>query len=90
MPIRSADRALPSHDDLDLSEREPIEAWRRYDVVISKTESIAVAHAVGYRSILREDLRAWVEGANRDPRISLWRSWPLPDGSRAEAYIVHR
>jgi 4-amino-4-deoxy-L-arabinose transferase-like glycosyltransferase len=90
LQLAVAMRDLPMRIEAVGHEREPIEAWRRYDVIISKTESIAVAHAVGHRSILREDLRAWVEGANRDPTISLWRDWPLPDGSRAEAYIVHR
>jgi 4-amino-4-deoxy-L-arabinose transferase-like glycosyltransferase len=90
LQLAVAMRDLPMRIESVGHEREPIEAWRRYDVIISKTGSIAVAHAVGFRSILRDDLRAWVEAANRDPRISLWRSWPLPDGSRAEAYIVHR
>ena len=27
---------------------------------------------------------------NRDPRIAVWRTWPLPDGSRAEVYRVER
>jgi len=69
-------------------EPEPIRAWRRYDVIISKSGSISPEYAAGSRPALRDELNAWVTMANRDPRIVLWRTWPLPDGSQAEVYLV--
>jgi 4-amino-4-deoxy-L-arabinose transferase-like glycosyltransferase len=67
---------------------EPISAWKRYDVIVSKTGSLSVEYATAFRSRLRDDLSAWMASTNRDPHITLWRTWPLPDGSLAQVYLV--
>jgi 4-amino-4-deoxy-L-arabinose transferase-like glycosyltransferase len=85
--LASAVARLPLHIDAVGHEREPIEAWRRYRAIISKTGSVAVPHAVEFRAALRDDLAAWMAGPNTSPHVSLWRTWPLPDGSRAEVYV---
>jgi 4-amino-4-deoxy-L-arabinose transferase-like glycosyltransferase len=70
--------------------REPIAAWGRYDAIVSKTGSISPTYASAFRLNLREDLQEWMAGENRRPEISLWRTWPLPDGSEAQVFLVQR
>lgn len=67
---------------------EPIPALGRYDVIVSKSGSISPAYAADFRPQVRDALADWMQSANRAPRISLWRTWPLPDGSHAEVYVV--
>jgi 4-amino-4-deoxy-L-arabinose transferase-like glycosyltransferase len=67
---------------------EPIQAWGRFHLVVSKSGLISIPHATMFRARLRDDLGAWMNGENRAPRITLWRTWALPDGSRAEAYLI--
>jgi 4-amino-4-deoxy-L-arabinose transferase-like glycosyltransferase len=67
---------------------EPIEAWARYDAIVSKSGRISPRYSAAFRPDLRKDLARWVRDRRPEPRIVLWRTWPLPDGSRAEVYRV--
>lgn len=88
--LTAAIQELPAQIDGVGHEPEPIRAWARYDAIVSKTGSISPEYAAGSRPELRDALEAWVRSANRDPEITLWRTWPLPDGSQAEVYLVRR
>jgi 4-amino-4-deoxy-L-arabinose transferase-like glycosyltransferase len=67
---------------------EPIRGLGRFHLVVSKSGLISIPHATMFRAKMREDLGAWMSAENRNPRITLWRTWRLPDGSRAEAYLI--
>ena len=67
---------------------EPIRDWRRYDLIISKSGLISPEYCAACRPQMQQLLEEWIKADNRDPRITLWRTWPLPDGSRAEVYRV--
>lgn len=67
---------------------EPVERLWSYDVFISKTGPIAIAHTAKWRLEFRERFLGWVARDQRSPQFTLWRSWPLPDGSRADVYLV--
>jgi 4-amino-4-deoxy-L-arabinose transferase-like glycosyltransferase len=70
--------------------REQIAGLRRYDFIISKTGSISPAYAAAFRPAVNDDLHAWVRERLEPPRITLWRTWPLPDGSLAEVFRVEK
>jgi hypothetical protein len=65
-----------------------VERLRGYDVFISKTGPIAIAHTAPWRAEFRDRFQEWVARGQRRPQFTLWRTWPLPDGSRAEVYLV--
>lgn len=81
-------RALPVQLDGVGHARVSVRDWTRYHVIVSKTGSIAVEYASAFRREIREELERWAASGSRDPEITLWRTWPLPDGSRAELYLV--
>jgi 4-amino-4-deoxy-L-arabinose transferase-like glycosyltransferase len=68
---------------------EPVSALLAYDVLVSKTGTIAVEYTAASRLRFRQDLAEWIRSGHRAPDVTLWRTWPLPDGSRAEAYLIH-
>jgi 4-amino-4-deoxy-L-arabinose transferase-like glycosyltransferase len=68
--------------------RELVEHLADYDVFISKTGHLAIAHTAKWREVFRDDVAAWIAHGGQNPRLTLWRRWPLPDGSQAEVYLV--
>lgn len=70
--------------------REPIDAWDRFSVIVSKTGSISPAYAAAFRPEMHERLHAWVREGRENPTITLWKTWTLPDGSQAEVFRVQR
>lgn len=70
--------------------RESTEDWSGYDAVVSKTGSISPEYSAGLRGTLRDDLTRRANAPADVPRVRLWRTWPLPDGSRAEVYAIGR
>jgi 4-amino-4-deoxy-L-arabinose transferase-like glycosyltransferase len=68
--------------------RESSQDWSRYDAVVSKTGAISPTYSAGMRTVLRDDLTRRAQSPAEAPRIVLWRTWPLPDGSRAEVYAI--
>jgi len=67
---------------------ERVEVLSSYDVFISKTGSIAIAHTAKWRLAFRDAFMDWVAHDHHNPQFTLWTSWRLPDGSQAEAYLV--
>jgi hypothetical protein len=67
---------------------QPVQALSNYDVFISKTGSIAIAHTAKWRLAFRDEFAAWVAAGYDNPHFTLWRTWSLPDGSQAEVYFI--
>jgi 4-amino-4-deoxy-L-arabinose transferase-like glycosyltransferase len=67
---------------------EPVEALSGYNVFISKTGSIAIAHTAKWRLAFRDVFTRWVAQDRHNPEFTLWTSRRLPDGSLAEVYLV--
>jgi hypothetical protein len=88
--LAAAVRRLPMQVEVVGYADEPVRAWARYDVIVSKTGSIAVTYAVESRRALRAALETWAADPAARPALARWRTWPLPDGSTAEAYVVLR
>mgnify|MGYP000058929680 CR=1 FL=1 len=61
-----------------------------YHFLILKTGRIALEHTAHYRLEFLEKFRAWVEEGRRYPSFSLWKKWPLPDGSEALVYQIEK
>ena len=59
-----------------------------YNVFITKTGSIAIAHTAKWRERFRDQFNAWIAAGNQNPRFTLWRTWSLPDGSWAQVYFI--
>jgi 4-amino-4-deoxy-L-arabinose transferase-like glycosyltransferase len=67
---------------------ESTEDWSRYDAIVSKTGTLSPEYSAGNRAALRQDLVREAHASAGALRIALWRTWPLPDGSRAEVYTI--
>jgi 4-amino-4-deoxy-L-arabinose transferase-like glycosyltransferase len=80
-------RSLPLQID-GFDGRVPVRALVGYDVLISKTGTIAVEWTATSRVTFVEGLKEWIASGNRGPEVALWRTWPLPDGSVAEVYVI--
>jgi 4-amino-4-deoxy-L-arabinose transferase-like glycosyltransferase len=61
-----------------------------YHFLILKTGRIALEHTAHYRLEFLEKFRAWMEEGRRYPSFSLWKKWPLPDGSEALVYQIEK
>lgn len=81
-------RNLPLNIDGVGQRTEPLEEWWRYDAIVSKTGRISPAYAAGARVDLRAELRKRAHDGSGYPAFVLWKTWQLPDRSRAEVYLV--
>ena len=81
-------RALPLEIDGFDGRDQDARALAPFDVLISKSGTIAVAWTAPHRLKFRESLKEWIATGNSDPKVTLWRTWPLPDGSSAEVYLI--
>ena len=79
---------LPLHVNGLGYHREAAEDWSRYDAIVSKTGTLSPEYSAGNRIALRQDLVRRAHASAGGLRIALWRTWPLPDGSRAEVYTI--
>ena len=86
--LDAAVKSLPMQIDGFGHGAERVERLMQYDVLVSKTGSIGVQYTATHRLAFREALTEWIRKGNRQPEVTLWRTWPLPDGSLAEAYLV--
>jgi hypothetical protein len=85
--LQSAIDRLPLQIDGIGHELESVADLARYDAIISKTGRVSPRYSAGSRQAVRDEI---VREAGRPPSeaaIVLWRTWPLPDGSRAEVYV---
>jgi 4-amino-4-deoxy-L-arabinose transferase-like glycosyltransferase len=81
-------RNLPYHVEGFGDSPADVQQLAGFDVFISKTGSLALAHTARWRLPFRDAVREWVAAGHGSPRLSLWRTWPLPDGSQGEVYLV--
>jgi 4-amino-4-deoxy-L-arabinose transferase-like glycosyltransferase len=86
--LEAAVGRLPMKVDGIGHELEPVETLDRYNAIVSKSGRISPRYSAASRPALRKALARWVSERRDRPRIVLWRTWPLPDGSRAEVYRV--
>lgn len=61
-----------------------------YNFLILKTGEIALEHTARYRLEFLEMFRLWLEEERKYPSFSLWKKWPLPDGSEALIYKIEK
>lgn len=61
-----------------------------YHFLILKTGEIALEHTARYRLEFLEKFRLWLEEKRQYPSFSLWKKWPLPDGSEALIYEIKK
>lgn len=82
------ERNLPYRIDQIGDAPADVELLEGYDVFISKTGSLSMPHTAQWRLPFRDAVAGWVAAGHQQPRLTLWRTWPLPDGSQAEVYLV--
>lgn len=61
-----------------------------YHFLILKTGEIALEHTARYRLEFLNKFWLWLEEGKKYPSFSLWKKWPLPDGSEALIYEIKK